>query len=259
MLSARNAASVLAAVVALSLGSRAEAVQVDVELSLLVDVSGSVSSSEFGLQRGGYSSAFRNSMIQNAIVDTSDGRLGAIAVNFIYWSTQQQEALGWTLIDSAASANAFADSIDAADRPFGGGTQPSAAIDFATPLFSNNGFEGNALVMDVSGDGAGSASATSNARDAALAAGVDRINGIAIGGSSSVEQFYADNVVGGNGSFLLTAATFEDFETAIAQKLQAEITGGDPDGMTPIPLPASVWLLMAALGGLGLLRRSRPA
>lgn len=135
MLSARNAASVLAAVVALSLGSRAEAVQVDLELSLLVDVSGSVSSSEFGLQRGGYSSAFRNSMIQNAIVDTSDGRLGAIAVNFIYWSTQQQETLGWTLIDSAASANAFADSIDAADRPFGGGTQPSSAIDFATPLF----------------------------------------------------------------------------------------------------------------------------
>jgi Protein of unknown function (DUF1194) len=258
----RSAASVVAAMAVLSLGSAAEAVPVDLELSLLVDVSGSVDDNEFSLQRGGYSSAFRNGAIQNAILDTSGGRTGAIAVNFIYWSSagEQQQALGWTLIDSAAASNAFADAIDNAGRPFFGLTAPGSALTFATPLFANNGYEGSSLIIDVSGDGAENDGVdTATARDAALAAGIDRINGIAILGESGLEDFYMNEVIGGTDAFLLTAATFEDFEDAIAQKLKAEITGEPPAPVNPIPLPASVWLLMAGLGGFGLLRRSRSA
>ena len=58
-------------------------ISVDVELQMLVDVSGSVDSNEFNLQRDGYVSAFRSASIQNAILNKSNGRLGKIAAELI--------------------------------------------------------------------------------------------------------------------------------------------------------------------------------
>lgn len=66
------AASVLAATTIVAIDSTAEAVPLDLELSLLVDVSGSVSGSEFSLQRGGYSAAFRSGRLQDLITDRTD-------------------------------------------------------------------------------------------------------------------------------------------------------------------------------------------
>ena len=45
----------------------AYATSVDLELALLVDVSGSVNSSEYALQRDGYKNAFLSNAVQNAI------------------------------------------------------------------------------------------------------------------------------------------------------------------------------------------------
>ena len=50
--------------------------EVDTELQLLMDVSGSVSASEFNLQLQGYVDAFYSQAVQYAILDTSDGKLG---------------------------------------------------------------------------------------------------------------------------------------------------------------------------------------
>ena len=128
------------------------AVAVDLELQLLVDVSGSIDAGEFLLQRDGYAAAFQNVSIQNAI---ANGAIGSIAVQLIYWSSgsQQQVAVDWTPVSDAASANALAAAISATARPFNGGTGPQSAMAFGAPLFDNNGFEGTRLVMDVSGDG----------------------------------------------------------------------------------------------------------
>ncbi|MBK4215556.1 VPLPA-CTERM sorting domain-containing protein [Paracoccus caeni] len=235
--------------------ANAATIDVDVELQLLVDVSGSVDSSEFALQRDGYVDAFRSSTIQNAILSTADGRLGKIAVEFIYWSgqAQQQVSVGWALLDSVPAINAFADAIEAAARPFSGQTAVGSAINFGYQRFATNDYNGTTNVIDVSGDGADNQGTNAaSARDAALAAGIDRINGLPIGGSSSVESFYANNVIGGSGSFLLAASDFNDFSSAVAKKLEYEITGENPN---VIPLPAAGWLLIAGLGGLGLMRR----
>lgn len=233
---------------------QAQAVPVGLELVLLVDVSGSVDATEFALQKTGYVQAFQSAAVQNAILASVGG---AIAVTYIEWSgsAQQSQAVGWTLINSAASANAFAAAINGTARAFNGQTAPGSAINFALPLFgsevgeSGNGFESARQVMDVSGDGAQNQGAdTSDARDNALNVGVDTINGLAILGEAGLQAFYQNNIVGGGG-FLVLADDFADFGAAIQDKLIREISN--------VPEPATLALFGAGLAALALMRRRR--
>lgn len=245
------AASVAVLTAVGSVGGAQAQTAVDVELQLLVDVSGSVNNTEFALQRDGYVNAFQSQTIKDAI---TGGAIGKIAVQLIYWSSsgEQQVAVDWTEIASDAESESFASAVSSAARPSFGLTAPGSAIAFGEPLFNNNGFDGTTQVMDVSGDGVENDGLdTATARDNALAAGVDRINGLAIGGSASVETFYQNEVVGGAGSFFVAANSFQDFGDAIQQKLQREITP------TPVPLPPTLLLLAAGAIGLGVMARRR--
>ena len=158
-----------------------EDVNVDVELQLLIDTSGSISSQEYDLQMRGYSYAFQESSIQDAILDTSDGSYGSIAIQTVMWSSQsrQQTMTDWTLLDSVSSINNYADTLYNMSRPFGGQTYNAEALDYGSVLFSDNGFNGTRSVIDMSGDGYGydymygdswwfSGGDTADARDNAL-------------------------------------------------------------------------------------------
>ncbi|MFV0515269.1 MAG: DUF1194 domain-containing protein [Jhaorihella sp.] len=245
-------AYILAAATSLGLAAPAAAVSVDLELQLLVDVSGSVSASEFNLQRDGYEAAFRSAPIINAI---TGGTIGSIAAQLVYWSSSSRQAIGvaWTHISDSTTANAFADAIAAAARPFSGSTSIDAAIRYANPLYDDNGFEGTRLVMDISGDGTSSKSRTEAARDAAEALGIT-INGLPIGGFSSIENFYTNSVITSDG-FVVAASSFDDFGRAVAKKLEIEIGGGPG----PVPIPAAGWLLLTGMGGLMAMRRRKKA
>jgi len=198
-------------------------VMVDLELSLVVDVSGSVSDSEYALQMNGYAGAFENSQLHSAI---SQGKYGQIAVNVIQFSSGAAESIAWTLVSDSVSADAFAADLRAADRLFSGGTNIDAGINASYPTFGTNGYTGSRQVIDVSGDGSG---ATGTARDNALAAGIDTINGIVIGDTDgSLADHYRQNVIGGTEPFVSDAATFEDFEPEVLRKLEREVTGGEP-------------------------------
>src|SRR5690606_35586957 len=118
----------------MAFAGQAWAVPVSLELALLTDVSGSVDSNEYQLQKMGYVNAFRNSNVLDAIL-ASEG--GGIAVSYYEWSGTNQFAtkVGWTLINSAATAAAFADALEATTRSYSGSTNPQYAINAVIPLF----------------------------------------------------------------------------------------------------------------------------
>ena len=252
----RKTLLLLALVGLFPLHAAAQLIDVDLELVLAVDVSGSVNNQRYLAQKNGYIAAFRNPLVHQAI---ADGAIGSIAVNYMEWSdaNQQSEQVAWTQISTAAEAEAFADAIEGTARAFSNSwTSISGAIDWSVDSINENDFSGTRQIIDISSDGDNNRGrSVTDARDDAVNAGIV-INGIAIEEVTnfSLTDYYANNVIGGPGSFVLTAATFEDFEDAILQKLEIEITGGDP---TPVPVPATFALFGIGLVGLGATVRRR--
>lgn len=232
------------------------ATAVDTELGMLVDVSGSVDNSEYALQLQGYINAFNDPAVRASILSTAGGRLGRIAVEMVMWSSGNQQASigGWHLLDSSTAIDSFVSVLSAAVRPFSGLTGIGNALTYGTDSMNANAFDGAVRVLDVSGDGDSNSGISAAAgRDYALANGVSRINGIAIG-DASLLNYYATNVIGGTNAFALQANNFATFDAAIKRKLAAEITGGNPD---PVPLPAAGWMLVSGFGALMGMRRLR--
>jgi hypothetical protein len=211
--------------------------RVDVALVLAADVSRSITTDEFQLQRQGYAKAIADPDVVRAI---QAGTNGAIALTFVEWagSDEQQVVVDWQIVHDPASAKAFTDTLLAAPRAFFGRTSISAALDFAMARLKANGVKAERQVIDVSGDGTNNAGRSlDDARKEALATGVT-INGLAIinnGGAGifgfsghtqppgGLPNWYRDNVTGGPGSFLLTVEDFESFGEAMTKKLLNEI------------------------------------
>jgi hypothetical protein len=199
-------------------------IAVDVALVLAVDVSLSIDAEEFALQRAGYAAAFRNERIVDAI---AGGSAGAVAVTYLQWSgaREQQQVIGWRLITDRPSAARFADELAASARVLASGsTSLSGAIEAAGQLLRQSGYAAERRIIDISGDGSNNSGKLPNfARDEAVAAGIT-INGLAIlKNEPFLDTYYAANVVGGRGAFVLTAREFDDFAEAILAKLIREV------------------------------------
>lgn len=200
--------------------STAQSAEVDLELSLLVDSSGSLSDAAFALQVEGYARAFESAAVQTAI---AGGALGAIAVNLVYWSDGQFEAIPFVEV-TASTADDFAAMIRATTRPFAGGSALAAAIQGAVPRFGTNGFVSPMQIIDVSADGPNNGPGSeSEARETALAAGIDALNVLVIGDNDLVDYFEA-NLVGGDEGFAMQALDADAFGSAIEAKLAREIS-----------------------------------
>ena len=133
--------------------------EVDLELVLAMDASGSISNQEYILQLEGTAAAFLDPEIQTAI---TSGPTGRIAVTVMLWSDAafKKVSSGWFLLDSPASAVAFAAFIKefqlTDDRKIGfggGGTGIGSGVEEAVKLLSLNKYIGLRRVIDVSGDG----------------------------------------------------------------------------------------------------------
>ncbi|MDS9470120.1 DUF1194 domain-containing protein [Paracoccus sp. MBLB3053] len=211
---------------------------VGVELVLAVDVSRSVDPDERAIQRQGYAAAFRSIQLQKAILY---GDWKRIAVTYVEWAGAQSQrvAIPWTLIDSAAGAEAFATLIESGVSPPVSRTSISGAIDFASDLFEGNGFAGTRRVIDISGDGPNNqGGSVTEARDAAVMRGIT-INGLPLmtdsedgyGGWSSIpdlDRYYVDCVIGGTGAFSISVTSWDQFAAAVRHKLVLEVAGRSP-------------------------------
>lgn len=202
---------------------------VDVQLVLAVDASGSVNRERFELQRLGYAAAFRSPDVLKAI---RAGQTGAVAIAMTQWTgpAQHAQVLPWTRISNGAEIAAVAQTIDDIPRRlFGGGTSISGAIDHARTLFPMCPYSSIRRTIDVSGDGATNRGRPSfAARDDAVADGIT-INGLPILAlERDLDEHYRDQVIGGDGAFMVVAESFETFGEAVRRKLVQELAWWQP-------------------------------
>ncbi len=206
---------------------------VDLELVLAVDASGSVDDGEFALQMGGIAAAFRDPEVIEAI---TSGPLGRIAATVVIWADAQRpkDVLAWRVIGDRASAEAFAARVLRHPRKIpAGGTGIGAAVMFSMKQIEENDISGTRRVIDVSGDGRETTFREwmvppTHARAQAIAKQIT-VNGLAIlTDEPHLDDYYRDEVVGGAGSFVQVAKSYDDFAVAIRRKLLREIRYGPP-------------------------------
>jgi hypothetical protein len=215
--------------------TKAAAEDVDLLLVLAADVSRSIDSEKFQLQREGYATAISDPRVLEAI---RSGRTGRIGLSFVEWSglTSQRLVVDWTMVSDAGSAKGFADRLLEAPRSFADRTSISAALDFSLAQLARAPFQSARRTIDVSGDGTNNAGRdVALARDETLAHDVT-INGLVIlsetplawnpdhtNPAGGLENYYRENVIGGPGAFVLAAQGFDSFGEAIVKKMISEV------------------------------------
>jgi hypothetical protein len=223
--------------------------RVDLELVLAVDVSASMDEDEHLLQRRGYSAAFRSPQLINAV---KSGYGGKIVVTYMEWAGayEPNQTVGWTLINSEASARAFADKLDAAPIYAEQRTSISTALTTAAALMDSNAYDGARRVIDVSGDGANNVGPpVLTARAAVLKKGIT-INGIPIMLGKppewydipNLDRYYRDCVIGGTSAFLIPVHNINELAGTIRRKLVMEVAGVDPRGLAVTPDAPNGWM-----------------
>jgi hypothetical protein len=202
-----------------------EPIPVDLELVLLVDVSGSVDQREYALQMLGLAAAFRDPEVHAALEATGER---GIAVCLVHWAGNRQQVVvaDWTPLADPAGALSFAERIEGVPRRLIGETAIGDALQFAITALETSGFAGFRQVIDISGDGPTNAGRQpAPVRDAAIAAGIT-INGLAIVNEvADLDQYYREHVIGGPDAFLIVADDYHAFAQAIRDKLIREIGG----------------------------------
>lgn len=204
--------------------------EVDLELVLAADGSGSIDDEELRLQREGYARAVAHPRVLSAI---RSGFLGKIAIAYVEWGgpESQHTIVDWTIVDGPESAAAFGAQLVAAPRAAVSYNSISNALVYSQNLIETNEYAGLRRIIDVSAD-AGNIGGVplSVAREQALASGIT-INGLAISrpGSTrpfrgiSLEDHFERDVIGGPGAFVVTVDETISFADAVIKKLVLEI------------------------------------
>lgn len=233
---------ILVLAVALSGAGAAIAQDVDLELVLLTDASGSIDSVELDLQRRGYANAITSPEVLTAIGDTN---YASIAITYVEFAATTDVVVPWTVIASAADAQAFADALMPAPRRAVGGNGIGEALLLGRDLIENNDINGWRKVIDFSSDSLRNTSGTAiaPARERVLAAGIT-INGLPVlctdcsgrPAGPNLEQDYQDRLIGGPGAFLITADSDHSFAEAVKRKLIFEISNAEVGAATAVAM-----------------------
>jgi len=176
--------------------------QVDIELVMLVDASGSIDKDEHKLQLAGIVVAFKNPHIINAI---KNGYRRAVAVTVVGFGASQRVYMPWTRLYDEDSAVRFADGLAEISHKDLGGTAIGDALAYAHTLFGKR-FRGDFRIIDISGDEkSNSGVPVTPVRQQIIEDGIT-INGLPIIDSDqNVVAYYKTEVIGGVGAFVIPA------------------------------------------------------
>ncbi len=204
--------------------------EVDLELVLAVDASGSLDNQEYRLQLSGIAGALRDPAVLRAIKAGSHKR---IAVNVLIWAEARRPKAetGWHILSSAIEVDRMAGIIATMPRNQVGGTGIGDGVAHAIRSIDENAIRSDRRIVDVSGDGRETpprqySTILSEARSMAIARNVT-LNGLAIlNEDKQLDSYYRAQLAIGEGSFVEVAQDYNDFARAMRRKLLREI---DPD------------------------------
>jgi hypothetical protein len=214
-------------------------IEVDLQLVLAADVSGSMGGEEESVQRQGHVGAFRHPEVVRAILS---GPLGRVAVAYVEWSGSRQQSVvvPWTILSDLTSVEAFAHRLAAApEEARGSHTAVSSALLFAAGQFASSGVRSTRRLIDISGDGIGDQGPPMPLARDELSRRRITVNGLSFhsadsdaggpyaylhaSGDGNVHAYYRDEVIGGPGAFAIAVDDPDDFAAAIRRKLVLEI------------------------------------
>lgn len=193
----------------------------DLALALAVDVSGSVDPYEYQVQMQGLAEALRDSSVGEALVRAE------AAVILIQWtgSSRQEVTLPWVQIRTFEDVQALATRVADAPRAWRNfSTAIGEALRFTLTQF-DDAPDCKRRVIDVSGDGPSNEGTEPRAIHLALRAAGITVNGLAIEESASdLTAYFWENLIVGDGAFVVTANHFADYPERIRLKLLRETT-----------------------------------
>ena len=193
----------------------------DLALALAVDVSGSVDTSEYSIQMDGLAAGLRDPVVSEALV-RADARL-----MLVQWtgSTRQKVTLPWTRIDSFEALDDFADQVARDPRVWRNfSTAIGEALEMTVARFDEVP-NCNRHLIDISGDGVSNEGVEpGEIHDILRQRGVT-VNAIAIEESEpDLTAYFFENVIVGEGAFVVSASGFDDYPERIRKKLLKEVT-----------------------------------
>ncbi|MGB3243633.1 MAG: DUF1194 domain-containing protein [Sulfitobacter sp.] len=190
-------------------------------LVLAVDVSGSVDTREYRIQMDGLAAALRDGVVVDALVQQQ------AQITLIQWtgSSRQGQTIPWTQMLGHDDVLDLAQRIEDDVRRW---RNFSTAIGEAVAL-SVKTFDAVSdcarRVIDVSGDGVSNEGDTPDKVRPLLQEQGVIVNALAIEtDETDLTAYFYENLIFGEGAFVITANGFEDYPEQIRRKLQRETT-----------------------------------
>lgn len=192
----------------------------EVALVLAVDVSGSVDNDEYAIQMDGLAAALRDGAVSEALV------AGNAALTVVHWtgSSRQAVAVPWQQVDSFETLESFAARIEQTPRRWRNfSTAIGEALEFSLTQFGTAP-ACKRLVIDISGDGSSNEGIEPRAIHPVLNAAGVVVNALVIEGAEPLmTEYFWENVITGEGAFVITANSYADYPDRMRRKLIREV------------------------------------
>lgn len=193
----------------------------ELALVLAVDISGSVDQREYSIQMNGLAAALRDGIVVDALLEQQ------AFLTLIQWtgSNRQRQTIPWTQMQNDVDVAYFADRIENDPRIWRNYSTAIGEALIAAQAALLDVPQCRRKVVDVSGDGMSNEGIAPAALRARLTAAGIVVNALAIEtDDTDLTGWFYENLIHGEGAFVVTADNFEDYPEQIKRKLQRETT-----------------------------------